>query len=477
MLKKFLGDVAAYGSGDFVIKFISFSVFPIYAHIFTVDQFGVMSLVTTTAGFFAIFLSMGSSHAVQRFYWDPHTKEIERPVIVSTGLWMLIANAVTLTLVILISLYFIRQSIRELYGIPWMFLLLALASNVPSEILQFSQNVLRLHFSPWRFTVVSACNNLIGVLLGLFFILYLDLGLTGFFLGAFTGLFFSFPLGLWLIRQDLRANFDRIWSIRLLKFGYPFIFAGVAFWIFGSLDRWMLSQLSNNTEVGWYSIAFKFATVIILLNAAFGQAWSPHAMKVYAGDPEYRRKFSETLSWLFAGLTLIGLVLSLFSKELLMVMTPEPYWNASTALGVIAMSMVFAGTMQVTALGISLEKQTHLFSILTWVSAVLNFLMNLILIPFYGATGAAVATLISYAALSAAYLHWTQKLHPMPLQNSRLLFVCLILVVGLIVSAILNRFPWSANMVAAKLAFIAAAGAVAFLSRLFQPSTKLFARI
>jgi O-antigen/teichoic acid export membrane protein len=324
---------------------------------------------------------------------------------------------------------------------------------------------------------VSACNNLIGVLLGLFFIFYLDLGLTGLFLGAFTGLFFSLPLGLWFIRQDLRLTFDKIWSIRLLKFGYPFIFAGVAFWIFGSLDRWMLSQLSNNTEVGWYSIAFKFATVIILLNSAFGQAWSPHAMKVYASDPEYRRKFSETLSWLFASLTLIGLVLSLFSKELLMVTTPEPYWNASTALGVIAMSMVFAGTMQVTALGISLEKQTHLFSILTWVSAVINFVMNLILIPFYGATGAAVATLISYAVLSAAYLHWTQKLHPIPLQNSRLLFVCLILVTGLIVSAVLNRLPWSANMVAAKFAFIAAAGAVAFLSRLFQPSTNLLARI
>jgi O-antigen/teichoic acid export membrane protein len=335
--------------------------------------------------------------------------------------------------------------------------------------LQFSQNVLRLHFSPWRFTVVSACNNLLGVLLGLFFILYLDSGLTGLFLGAFAGVTLSFPLGLWLIRQDLRTSFDGVWAIRLLKFGYPFVFAGLGSWVFGSLDRWMLSQLSNNTEVGWYSIAFKFATIIILLNSAFGQAWSPHAMKVYASDPNYREKFSETLSWLFATLTLIGLLLSLFSRELLMVTTPEPYWNASTALGIIAMSMVFAGTMQITALGISLEKQTHLFSILTSVTALLNFLINLLLIPLYGATGAAVATLISYAALSAAYLHLTQKLHPIPLQNSRLIFVCLIMMMGLIVSAVLNRLPWSANVVATKLAFITAAGTIAFLSRIFQP--------
>lgn len=468
MLKKLVRDVAIYGSGDFAIKLLSFAVFPIYAHVFTVEQFGVMSLVTTIAGFAAIFLNMGSSHAVQRFYWDPGTKEGERPIIVSTGLWMLIAGAVVLTSVVLVLVYSLRGPILERYGILWIFLLLALASNIPSEILQFSQNVLRLHFAPWSFTVVSACNNLFGVLLGLFFILYLDQGLTGLFLGGFTALTLSVPLGLMLIRKDLRPRFDADWAAKLFRFGHPFIFSGLAYWIFGSLDRWMLSELSNNTEVGWYSIAFKFATAITLVNSAFGQAWSPYAVKVYADEPEYRKVFSQVLSYLFFGLTMIGLGLSLFGMEMLMLTTPQPYWNAATTLGIVAMSMALAGTQQITGLGISLERRTHLFSVGAWTTAILNFLLNILLIPLWGAAGAALATLISYAALSGMYAYWTQQLHPIPLQKAKLIFSLVVLVLGLTVSAYFNQLTWGAHLLILKFAFCTAVLAAAFAFKLFS---------
>jgi O-antigen/teichoic acid export membrane protein len=467
MLKKLVRDVAIYGSGDFAIKLLSFAVFPIYAHVFTVEQFGMMSLVTTTAGFVAIFLNMGSSHAVQRFYWDPGTKEAERPILVSTGLWMLIAGAVALTSVILLLVYSVRGPILERYGILWIFLLLALASNVPSEILQFSQNVLRLHFAPWRFTVVSACNNLFGVLLGLFFILYLDKGLTGLFLGGFTALTLSVPLGLWLIREELKPRFDTAWAVKLFQFGYPFLFSGLAYWIFGSLDRWMLSELSNNTEVGWYSIAFKLATAMVLVNSAFGQAWSPYAVKVYADDPDYRKVFSRVLSYLFFGLTMAGLGLSLFGREVLMLTTPEPYWNAATALGIVAMSMALAGTQQITGIGISLERRTHLFSVGAWTTAILNFLLNMILIPLWGATGAALATLMSYAALSGMYAYWTQQLHPIPLQKGKLTFSLVVLVLGLTVSAYFNQLTWGTHLLVPKFAVVIAVLAAAFVFKVF----------
>lgn len=467
MSRKLVRDVAIYGGGDVIIKLLSFAVFPIYAHFFTVEQFGVMTLVTTAAGFVAIFLNMGSNHAVQRFYWDPGTREGERAILVSTGLWMLMGGAVVVTGLTLSLLYSLRGQIFERYDILWIFLVLALAGNIPSEILQYSQNVLRLHFAPWRFMVVSACNNLFGVLLGLFFILYLDQGLTGFFLGSFVALITTLPLGLWFIRGDLKPQFDRLWAAKLFGFGYPFIFSGIAYWIFGSLDRWMLSELSNNTEVGWYSIAFRFATIMVLLNSAFGQAWSPYAMKVYADDSKYRTVFSRIFSFLFGGLTIVGLGLSLFGKEILMLTTPEPYWNAATTLGIVAMSMVLAGTQQITALGISFEKRTHLFSFGAWTTAILNFVLNLVLIPLWGANGAALATLMSYGTLSGMFLYWTQQLHPLPFEKLKLVFTLAVLVLGLAVSAYLNRFTWGIYLVLPKVAFIIAVLVSAFAFKIF----------
>ena len=53
------------------------------------------------------------------------------------------------------------------------------------------------------------------------------------------------------------------WFKSSFKFGYPFIFTGLAFWLFGSIDRWMLSGYASLEEVGIYSVAFKFSTIIL----------------------------------------------------------------------------------------------------------------------------------------------------------------------------------------------------------------------
>lgn len=76
MLGRLAKDMAIYGAGDMVFKFLAFAIFPIYAHLFRVDQFGIMELVNTLAGLISIFLSLGITSAVQRFYWDP---DFQRP--------------------------------------------------------------------------------------------------------------------------------------------------------------------------------------------------------------------------------------------------------------------------------------------------------------------------------------------------------------------------------------------------------------
>ena len=63
------------------------------------------------------------------------------------------------------------------------------------------------------------------------------------------------------------------WAKKLINYGYPFIFAAMAYWIFGSIDRWMLFYLRDTEEVGLYSIAFRFSLIPMFLANAFGQAW------------------------------------------------------------------------------------------------------------------------------------------------------------------------------------------------------------
>src|SRR5687768_1740247 len=127
-MKRLLKDIAIYGAGDMVFRFLAFAVFPVYAHVFSVEQFGVLNLVTTLAGLIAIVLNLGLNNAVQRYYWDPQTPEEKRPALVTTGLATLIGWATLVTVVVLAILYPISSGIEQRYGIVWLLIVLALVT-------------------------------------------------------------------------------------------------------------------------------------------------------------------------------------------------------------------------------------------------------------------------------------------------------------------------------------------------------------
>jgi O-antigen/teichoic acid export membrane protein len=64
-------------------------------------------------------------------------------------------------------------------------------------------------------------------------------------------------------------------------------------------------------------------------------------------------------------------------------------------------------------------------------AAAANFTLNLILTPRFGALGAALASLGSYAVLTSSFLFWSQRLHPIPLEKGKLLYSLLLVLLAL----------------------------------------------
>lgn len=371
--------------------------------------------------------------------------------LVSTGLLFQSGSTIVLVAAAAAGLYAIRRPVEEHYGVSWPLILFALAGLIPSVALQYVLDVLRLQFAPWRYACVAFLKNAVGVAVGLLLILAFGFGVTGIFMGSAVAGLLAVPLGLWMIGKDLEVGFNSGVAQTLFQFGYPFIFSGLAYWVLGSIDRWMIAQLSNMDEVGLYGIAFKFAAIVMFLNTAFGQAWSPWAMKVRAERSDYRKVYSEVFSVWFLMLTLAGCVLSMFAKELLVLTTPERYWPAANILIVAVLGVVFLGTTQITAVGISLEKRTRIFAVSAWIGAILNVVLNMVLIPRLGALGAALATTVTYFSLSGAYLYWTQRVHPLPLNWNQLLSVFVVGVLSVPAAWTLNGFDTGLRTVLVKI--------------------------
>ena len=444
-------EITIYGLGDLVFRCIGYASFLIYARIFHPEQFGVLALVATLGSIVGMFQELGLNNATQRFYLDPSLPEHKRPRLVSTALMILLVWSVLLTGGGLLLLYLFGETLMSRYGIAWAYVALTLFSNIPSQLLMFSQNMLRVYFSPWKFTFLSFYKNLVSLSFSLMFILGFGWGLLGFFLGECCALVFSIPLSLFFLRKDLHWEFDKALAADLLRYGYPFIFAGMGYWLFVSMDKWMLSELSNNTEVGLYSVASRFAMIVMLVNEIFGRAWPPYALKLYAQGNHYKETYGRVFSYWFFVMTLLGVPISVFSSEILRLSTPETYWGSAAPLSVLVIGFVFSSTTQITALGISLERKTQLFSKAAWGTAMINFGLNLLLIPRWGAVGAALATLISYGALSGYYLYWTQRIHPIPLESKKLVACVLMNLLALILSLNVHHLKGGVGLVMLKI--------------------------
>ena len=451
MFKQLIKDSALYGFADFFFKILAFFTFPIFAHLLSVNDYGVLSFAGVIAGFVGMFMSLGLNNAIQRFYFDVSIPEEERPALVSTGYIILAIWSTVLTLFFILAAYIFKDYILLKYQLPFSYLALALLTNIPVLLLTYSNDTIRLHFKLWKFFLLAFCRNLAGIGTAIVLMKYYHMGLWGYFIANFFATLFFVPLGIYLTKKDVKLLFNKKIGGIIVRFGYPFIFAGLAYWVFGSMDRWMLAEWSTMEQAGLYSIAFKFGSIVLFINSAFSQAWSPIAIKIMHEQPDsYRVLFSKLFTYWFAILLILGTASSFFAYEFLRFATPESYWKAADVSIWVIMGLVFSSTTQLTAVGISISKKTKYFTYIAWITAGINFLVNLLLIPYWGALGSAVATFITYIILSGGYLVISQRLHPLPLQRFKLALLFGFLVISLAVSLYLNTFHWTFQIVLIK---------------------------
>jgi polysaccharide transporter, PST family len=191
-------------------------------------------------------------------------------------------------------------------------------------------------------------------------------------------------------------------AIQLLQQSWPALFSGMAIMVYMRLDMVMLKMMQGDFAVGLYSAATKVSEVWYFIPVAIVSSVSPAIMRV-KDDPEL---FYGRLRKLFSMMTLsacvIGSVVALLSHAIVRTLYSSTFSGAAPILAVHiwASVFVFLGLAQ-SPWDIS-KNLLRLSLYRTIAGGITNVAMNLVLIPRYGAMGAAIATVISYA-ISAVF--------------------------------------------------------------------------
>jgi polysaccharide transporter, PST family len=201
------------------------------------------------------------------------------------------------------------------------------------------------------------------------------------------------PLKLWSWNAQLAR--------KLLKESLPLIFSGLTIMIYMRIDQIMLGQMIGDQAVGIYSAATRISEVWYFVPIAVASSVSPaiyEAKKV--SEALYYRRLGQLNRVLVLGSIGIALPMTFLSQVLMVMLFGDKYADSGGVLAIHIWAAVFVFTGVATSSWFVAENLTHLQLYRTLGGAIANVLLNFILIPLYGVTGAAIATVISQAIAS-----------------------------------------------------------------------------
>jgi O-antigen/teichoic acid export membrane protein len=221
--------------------------------------------------------------------------------------------------------------------------------------------------------------------------------LLGASVGYAAGITATLLLAIVLVRRgetDERPN-----SVSLRRFvgtAVPLAFASASIHLMNELDKVMLAIFRPESEVGIYNAAFRISRQTILLLPALNAAISPWVAPLLADGriDDLRRLYRQTTKWSLAAGWSAGLLFVVFARDCLSLFGPAYLVGATTLMLLSAGQALNAAVGNAgVVLQFSGNERTE-FRIGAW-GIVANVVLNLLLIPRFGASGAAVATIAS----------------------------------------------------------------------------------
>ena len=188
---------------------------------------------------------------------------------------------------------------------------------------------------------------------------------------------------------------------KIFKDSFLLMLSGVAILVYMRIDQIMLGQMAGTKAVGIYSVAVKLSESWFFLPMAITNSALPIIADYHKNNPQlYEQKLHELFK-VAIGLTyLVAIPCTLFSRPIINILFGTDYTASATILSLHIWSGLFVCLGLVRNLWVISENFTGFAFTSTTTGAIINLGLNLILIPPYGAIGATVATLISYAISS-----------------------------------------------------------------------------
>ena len=437
-IKKVLKHAPVYGLGAILSQLVGFLLIPVYTRFLTTADYGVLNLVVLTADVIGIVASLKAGDTMIRFYYESRDVR-QRNLVVST----IIFNIIFFGMLILLPLYllsnYFSQVILNDSDFGYLFQM-AFTSMMLNMLFSIAMTYIQIQEKSIKFVTLSLTKLLMAVSLNIYFVVVLKIGVFGIVLSTLiTSIIFTL-ITIPLLIKKVGFKFSLYWTKQLLRFGLPFIPSTLANKASHASDRYFLKFYLTMSQVGIYSLGYRLGAVIHnIFNVSLFRVLNVRIMAIHKEDnaPQVIAKLA---SYSLMFLCFLGLGISIFSKDIVMLMTPETYWDAAKIIPPITLCYIIFASESFAIIPIIISKKTERLSAVNLICGLLNIGLNFIFIPRFGINGAVLVTLITFSLKIVSIYFVGAKLYPIPFQWMRLMNIIIISVCLYLVSIFFAEF-------------------------------------
>ena len=386
-----------YFVGQILTKSLGFLLIPLYTRFLVPTDYGIFAMVSSVVSVAVVFYTLGLRGSFSRFYWDYKDDRQELGEFFTTILSFVAGVSILGTVLLLV---FGRSFFAVIMkGVPFdpyirIGILLALFGVFPP----FWTTLCRVREKSFTYVIFTTASFLLVTGLSIYFVAFLKEGALGRLKGQLYGLIVFALLSIALLGRDLVPSISFQKLRAALKYGLPLVPHNLSGWIMNLLDRLILGGYQGLANVGIYNIGYTLGGVMGMAVTAFNLAYSPYFMKKLTEQGDAAKPTIARIATLWtAVMVFFATGISVFSWEIVHVMTPAAYHDAWKVVPIIALAFLFQGMYFMTVAPLFYNKKfTRYVPIGSLSGAGANVLINFLLIPHYGMLGAAAATAASY---------------------------------------------------------------------------------
>ncbi len=432
--KKLFKNIGFTAIGTFGSKLLVFFFVRFYTEYLTTDEYGTADLITQTAKLLMPIIAAGITDAVFRFSLDNDQNPNSA---FSVGFYTLCIGSLFLA-----PIGYILSLTGYFDNYVYLIVLYVIASNFHSLSTQYIRTKNHYKF----YGIQGVINTSLVIILNILFLAILHIGIDGYVLSVILADFLTTLIvvvkeKLWLDIVSPKIIEKQLVK-KMMKYSIPLIPTTVIWWITSVSDRYIVKGFCGGDVNGIYTAAYKIPTLLVLLCTVFIQAWN--FSSVAENDEKDRSIFFSTVFSSFSSLMFVaGSLISLFCELIKYILFEKTYFSATDYIPILTIATVFSCLVSFIGSIYTVKKRSVLSMTTALAGALLNIIMNFILVPDemfgiklagLGASGAAIATFFSYFTVFIIRAMTVKSVLPFDMKIKRLILNSLILCVQVIIA-------------------------------------------